>query len=158
MSRNSQPHSMRQPRAYSATPLSCRQTLGSKRVFKRFTDQEGDTISEIASNIDKVRKKIAQTFDQLGHERLANIDKTTAACLCEDKVIRESSHRQTMMIRDILQRLGQIEEQQQRLHVSPETREQDVLQMVPFQIISAMQTGLYNIVSENEYIQREWNV
>ncbi|KUI58697.1 Acidic mammalian chitinase [Cytospora mali] len=125
----------------------------SKRVFQRFTNQETDTINEVASRIDKACKDISGLFEQLLHERIASMESTGASTYRESKAIRESTHDIITILKDIQWRLVRVEEQQKKPPTFQDMQEQTNLLKIPAQMTSAMQTGLYNIVSEKEYIE-----
>lgn len=106
--------------------------------------------------------KIKDRVEQLLHQRLANVERIGHASFGELQASRQLHNENTWHLQQVLVSLQQLEtrlEQYESQRAQPSQVIMDfrdnVFLMITPDMASVMQTSLYNIVSEDRYIQRE---
>jgi hypothetical protein len=106
--------------------------------------------------------RITERADHLLHQRIARLESTGDASRRELQAIRQLQTENSGYLRQILHqfdtRPAQVESTAtQPSQVTMNFRDNVFLMITP-DMASVMQTGLYNIVSEDRYIEREFHI
>lgn len=96
--------------------------------------------------------RVADRIELLQHQRQGNIERTGLATLGQIQANRQQTHRNTEYLRKIDVSLNELRLQSRELQAT-----NNVFFMIHPSMAEAMQTGLYRIVSEDQYIERLLN-
>lgn len=110
-------------------------------------------MSEISKRVTGAIQCVSDRVDLLQHQRLGNVERTGLTTLRETRANREQTHINTDYLRNIDARLQLL---QSRAHGQEPHVTNNVFFMMHPDMAAIMQTGLYRIVSEDQYIQREF--
>lgn len=120
--------------------------------MKKLTQQEEIEVSEISKRITETMGRVADRIELLQHQRQGNIERTGLATLGEIQANRQQTHRNTEYLRKIDVSLNKLRLQSRELQAT-----NNVFFMIHPSMAEVMQTGLYRIVSEDQYIERLLN-
>lgn len=125
-----------------------------KKVLKRLGEGEIRDVDEISKTIAGAMKMVLDRVDLLQHQRLGNVERTGMDILRQVQATRENTADLRDIFTDLSTRLSHLEQQRREI---PGNRQQDdnVFFIISPAMASIMQTGLYGIVSEDQYIKRE---
>lgn len=137
--------------------------LGVKRAWRKLSEQESKEIDGITSQISTSMNEIDERVERLLHQRVANVERIGCASYGELQASRQLHNENSGHLQQILTSLQHLNTQ---LAQDASTRTQpsqptmnfreNVFFMITPDMASVMQTGLYNIVSEDRYIEREF--
>lgn len=120
--------------------------------MKKLTQQEEIEVGEISKRITETMGRVADRIELLQHQRQGNIERTGLAILGEIQANRQQTHRNTEYLRKIDVSLNELRLQSRELQAT-----NNVFFMIHPSMAEVMQTGLYRIVSEDQYIERLLN-
>lgn len=138
---------------------------GVQRAWRKLSEQESKEIDDITSQISTSMTRIDERVERLLHQRLENVEKIGFASHRELQSSRQLHSENSGHLQQILASLQHLNIQlaqdsstrPQQSHPAMSFRE-NVFFMIAPDMASVMQTGLYNIVSEDRYIERESNI
>lgn len=120
--------------------------------MKKLTQQEETEVNEIGKRITETMGRVADRIELLQHQRQGNIERIGLATLGAIQANRQQTHRNTEYLRKIDASLNELRLQSRDLQAT-----NNVFFMIHPSMAEVMQTGLYRIVSEDQYIERLLN-
>lgn len=143
---------MRFPFPFLGSHCLIKEDTGIKRVVRKLSEKETREMDSISKRITSASNRVSDHANLLQDHRLMNVEKTGVNILREVQATRSVVHEIPAVLRDLTVRMSQLEQQRQDTLV-PTVRGDNIFFMVSSPMVSIMQTGLYDIVSEDRYIE-----